>query len=214
MIDFNDAPDQKVFSNGPIPPNSLVWVKMNIITATKDQTVSSLHPLLCLKKSTGNHFLNCQFDVISEAFNGAKLFGIFIVQGSETAMNIANSLLRAALEAARGIDPNDITPRAVQARQVSDWSDFDGLEFPIKVICEQPKAGAKYVNNKIGKIITVNMEENEQVKGGKEMITEDVIPKIPDLETQKQENPWTKNDPPMPQDNQAPRNDSIPGWAQ
>ena len=57
------------------------------------------------------------------------------------AANINRATLRAILEATRGIDPNDQTTAAQQARIVTGWGDFNAAEFIAKVGIERGKDG-------------------------------------------------------------------------
>ncbi len=89
------------------------------------------------------------------------------------------AFLRAALESARGIDPKDSSQGATQARQLNSWLDFDGLEFPVVVGIQKPKAGDQYINNEISRAVTPDKPEYQQVMSGGEVISDNPIPEIP-----------------------------------
>jgi hypothetical protein len=61
--------------------------------------------------------------------------------------------LRAILESARGIKPDDVSESAKAARQVAGWGDFDGLRFMGR-IGVQPAQGQYGPKNILLEVIT------------------------------------------------------------
>lgn len=175
MLDFNTA-EQQSTGTGAIPPDSVVPFKMTIRSprAGKEGTV---HPLFN-RASTGNEYIDVEFEV-GGSFAGKKIWQNFTLHGSEKAAKISMRTLRAIIESARNIDPNDASPQAAAGRQMSDWADFNGMVFLGKVKCvveQSNKDGNWYVNNEIAKVITPDMPEYAQG----EHITDKPIPPIPD----------------------------------
>jgi hypothetical protein len=179
-VNFNDAPEQKE-QTGAIPAKSVIWAKLHIREATKsNQTKSDKHPLMIVSKSnSANHYFDCEFEVKSPSFDGRKIWTNFVVVGNEKAVNISMAFFRAAIEAARGISPDDASQAATTARQLNDWAELQGLTFPVMVGIEPPKAGDQYINNKVVKVITPDKPEYAEAKEKGEIITDNPLPVIP-----------------------------------
>ncbi len=179
MINFNNAGEQKEGGggNGPIPAKSIVKVRVTVRKPGPTKA-SDIDPILTISEK-GNHYLDCEFEVISGTYEGVKIWPKYVVSGSEKATIISMAFLRAALESARGIDPKDSSQGATQARQLNGWLDFSGLELPVVVGVEKPKAGAQYITNSIMRALTPDKPEYQQVMSGGEVISDTPIPEIP-----------------------------------
>jgi len=92
-----------------------------------------------------------QYMVISGGKQDAK--------GNSIAGNISRQTLRAILESARGINPDDITPEAMAKRQIKSWGDFNGIEFICRIGVEKDKTGQYDDKNKILEVITPDMKD-------------------------------------------------------
>ncbi len=179
MIDFNKAEEQKEF-NGPIPAGSIVKLKMHIESPDKGM-VSDIDPNLQVSKTNSkNHYLKTKMVVQSGTFEGCSFFSNFVLTGSEKASKISMSKLRAILEAARGIMPDDFSPIAEEARRIAGFKDLDSFEFPAKIGIDTPEKGDLYINNNLKTIITPDKEAYQTVMAGGEIISESPIPKIPE----------------------------------
>jgi hypothetical protein len=179
MIDFNNADEQKIFGNGPIPAGSMVKVKMEVRTPSDDKK-SAVDPALTRPASNnGNDYLNCKFEVVAGQFNGVKIWQNYVMAGSEKAMKISMATLRAIVEATRNVNPKDPSPQATQARKVNSFADFSGMEFPVVVGIQPPKKGDLYINNTIHQVITPDKPEYQEIMSGGEKITDTPIPEIP-----------------------------------
>ena len=175
MIDLNGAAEQKEFSQGPIPPNSIVWVKMEIRKSTDKK--SKLNDLLTVSENN-NHYLDCELEVLSPSYSGSRIWERYIVSGHEKATQISMSIIRAMVEASRKISPKDTSPAASKARQLNDWADLQGIQFPVQVGIQKSRQGDKYINNSIKKVITLDNDKYQEslIKG--EIITDEIIPDI------------------------------------
>lgn len=178
-LDFNQADEQRE-SLGAIPPGSMVKVRMTI---RQPQTAGS-DPMLKLSKKGDCEMLDCEFEVIAGQYATHKIWDNFIIDGAndghKRAGQISMRTMRAIVEATRGISPKDQTPAACQARVLGQWSDLQGVEFGIIVGVEPPKAGDRYVNNNIKRILTVDDEAYRGIMGGGEIITSNPIPELVD----------------------------------
>lgn len=186
MLDFNDAVEQKEMSgHGPIPKDSIVLFQMEIRQPPSNKELEDLDQsdpkrMWITKSGTGNnHYLDCEFTVLSPSFDGKRVWQKLTQIGTDTACRISNSFLRAVLEANRGIMPNDASPAAVEARKVSGYQDFNGLKFPGVVGYEKINPGDKFINNNIKRVVTPDKEEFAAMQEDMEIISDNPIPEIP-----------------------------------
>jgi len=177
IIDFNNADLQGTGTGaGPIPEDSNVTFKLTI-RPPKAGKEGTQHTMFC-KSSKGNEYLDIEFEVVGGNFAGRKVWQNFTLAGSNQAAAISMRTLRAIIESARGVKPDDASPQATAARMLSDWMDMNELIFLAKVgaIVEQnQKDGKYYINNTIKKIITPDMAE--YMAG--EAITDKPLPALP-----------------------------------
>lgn len=180
MIDFNSADHQHIGSGSAIPPESIVPMTMTI-RQPKAGKEGTQHPLFC-KSSTGNEYLDVEFEVQGQ-FAGRKIWERFTLTGNnkkgQPNSSKSMSVLRVIIESARNINPKDPSPAASAGRQISDWSDFNGMTFLAQVKCvveQSHRDGQWYVNNEIAKVITPDMPEYQHG----EKISDKPVPAIPD----------------------------------
>ncbi|MBS7087539.1 MAG: hypothetical protein KH192_20475 [Klebsiella aerogenes] len=182
MLDFNNEAEQKNTNYGPVPAGSKVMVSITVEMpqyAVEDQPYVS-------KTKKGLRGLWCKFSVTCGAYEGVSWYdnlwlstGYQVIQLEEkqqVACNRSGALIRAIIEAHRGIKPKDIDPRAVSARRINDWTDLSGMEFPAKLGISKKsytgKDGKEYWNNYVMSIITPDKDEYLAIKSGHEVITD------------------------------------------
>ena len=138
MFDFNDAKTQR--SRDLIPPDTIATLHL------------SIRPGDCgegkwLKKSKDgtSEGLDCEFTLVDGEHAKRKFWARFTVSGEtdgqKQAADISSQTLRAILECARGIKPDDMSENAKVARQVAGWGDFDGLRFIGRIGVEAARNG-------------------------------------------------------------------------
>ena len=102
--------------------------------------------------------LDLEFVVVDGPYVRAQVLGNFVLAGTTDghakSADINRGTLRAIIESARGIKPDDVSPQARQAR-TADLKDFEGLIFIAKIGVEKGKpkndgsgenmAGQKYL---------------------------------------------------------------------
>lgn len=190
-IDLNDAEPQRDGS-GPIPPGSIVPVRLSLREADAKHA-GNPDPLLSTS-DTGYVYLNCEFEVLAGAFQGSKFWENLGVDGQTEkqmqGVRIAKRYLRAMVEASRNIQPDDVSPQAVAGRMLNAYADLQGMWFGVQVDCKRPKAGDRFVNNVLKKIITPKHEFYPQVMNGQDLITDTPVPVIPEAAAEAPQPAW------------------------
>lgn len=181
-IDFNNEEEQRQSVNGPVPGGSKVMVRISI---EKPKHPSREHEFVSEAKG-GLLGLWCKFEVCAGEYEGVKFYDnlwlpkgqqrITLTEGQTKACNMSGAKIRAIIEAARGISPKDASPAASRKRNISDWLDLSGMEFPallgISTESYQGKDGKEYWGNNIMRVITPDREDYSPVVNGNEYICE------------------------------------------
>jgi len=120
---------------------------------------------LTQSKNSDAMMLDCEFTVAEGPHAKRKIWQYLVLSGGKLndkgesiAAGISRSMLRAMLESARNVDPNDMSDAAVSKR-CADWKDFCGLTFLAKLGVEKDKTGQYGDKNRIQSVITPNMKE-------------------------------------------------------
>lgn len=137
-VDLNQAGPQKSFD--VVPAGTVATLRL---TVRKGQTGDG--GWLRRSKDGQSEALDCEFVVLEGEFAKHKFWGLFTLSGTSEghaeAARISHARLRAILESARGINPDDKSETARKARQVASYSDFDGMIFVGKIGVEPAKNG-------------------------------------------------------------------------
>ena len=125
-MDFNNASAQRVFDL--IPAGTVATLHMTVRRGNAGEG-----GLLRRSNNGDSVALDAEFTVLDGPYAKRKIWRLFTLEGTTpnhaTAAEISRSQLRAILESARGIRPDDFSEAAKQARQVAGYQDFDGLRF-------------------------------------------------------------------------------------
>ncbi len=120
---------------------------------------------LTQSKSSDAQYLNCEFVVLEGPYDKRKFWTNLTVSGgkvnedgSSIAGNITRATLRAILESARGIKPDDESDDAKRKRVVDGYGDFNGMEFWARVGIE-PARDQYAAKNKLAGAITPDKPE-------------------------------------------------------
>lgn len=178
MIDLNEASEQKDMGSGNvIPPDSVVMLKLSI--RQPGEFAVGSHPALTITKNGKGEYLGVDVSVVGGTYEGRKwVEAINVKNDNDTAVKIGMAMLRAIVEAARGIKPQDQSPQAAaQRRLANDFWDFDGMVFPAKIGCEESQDG-NYMNNKIRMIITPDKPEYDQCSAMGEIVSNKPVPEL------------------------------------
>ena len=148
MFDFNNAETQR--SRDVIPPDTIAPLHLSIKPSGDGQWLKK-------SKDGTSEGLDCEFIVVDGEHAKRKFWSRFTVSGEtdgqKQAVDISRRTLRAILESARGIKPDDMSESAKAARQVAGWGDFDGIRF-IGRIGVEPAKGQYPAKNILLEVIT------------------------------------------------------------
>lgn len=158
MYDLNNA-DQQM--GDTIPAGTIAPVTMLIRPGGSGEDGQ-----LKQSNSSDAQYLDCEFTVTEGPFARRKFWQNFVISGGkkdDKGRSIAGSIslatLRAALESARNIKPNDFSEAAMQGRRVASWADFNGLTFLVKIGIEKDKTGQYEDKNKVLSVITPDKKQ-------------------------------------------------------
>jgi hypothetical protein len=164
-LDFNDAGEQRTFD--VIPANTIATAQMRIRPGQAGEG-----GWLRRSKAGNSEALDIEFTVCDGPYAKRKFWELLTVNGTteghKTAREINFVRLRAILESARGIKPDDHREAAKNARQTNGWEDFNGIRFIAKIGVEPAKTvdGKEYpARNILLEVITPNRQEWRQPDG-------------------------------------------------
>jgi hypothetical protein len=148
-IDLNTAGDQRSFD--VIPAGTILTLQMIIRPGGVGD--GGWLKNAADDASTG---LDCEFIVVGGDYDKRKIWQRFTIDGTTPghaeAGKISLNTLRAMVESARGICPDDKSEAAQAVRRV-DWADLNGLRFMAKIGVRPPKEGYA-AKNIIREVIT------------------------------------------------------------
>ena len=149
-LDFNDAETQRKFD--VIPDGTIATVRMAVRPGDNGEGG-------CLRRSKdrNSEALDCEFVVLDGPFAKRKFWMLFTIAGTtaghDEAGNISAGKLRAILESARGIKPDDTSDAAKQARRIGSYGDLNGLSFIARIGVEPPQNGYE-AKNRLDHVVT------------------------------------------------------------
>jgi hypothetical protein len=138
-MDFNDAPRQ---NDGfePIPHGTYAKVRKTIRPgAFSDPSQGWMDGYPTQSERTTSVYLNCEYTIVSGEYQKRKFFdliGLWSPKGKAWG-DMGRATIRAILNSARGVHPNDNTPQAAAARRINDFGELDGLEFAVQIAVEK-----------------------------------------------------------------------------
>ena len=141
--DFNDTEAQQTGYN-LIPKGALVPVRMSLKPGGHYDTIQGWtdgYPTQSSK--TGAVYLAAEFVITGGEFAKRKMWsniGLYSPKGS-TWMQMGRTFVRAALNSARNVLPQDNSPQAAAARRIQGFVELDGLEFVVRVDIEKDDRG-------------------------------------------------------------------------
>src|SRR5260370_1855495 len=154
-LDFNTAGPQR--NCGIIPADTIVTLHMTVRSGGAGDG-----GWLKRSKAGDSEALDCEFTVVDGEFAKRKFWTLFTVagttEGQATAADVSRRRLRAMLESARGIKPDDKSDAANAARRTERWGAFDGLRFIGRIGIEPAKENVK-AKNTLAEVIVPGRKE-------------------------------------------------------
>src|SRR6516225_3013576 len=120
-MDFNDVGEQRNFE--VIPDGTVATIRMKVRPGNAGQGG-------WLRRSNDfkSEALDCEFILLDGQFAKKRFWALLTVagetEGHKKAADISNRYLRAMLESARGIQPDDKSDVAKEARRTETYGDF------------------------------------------------------------------------------------------
>ena len=140
--DFNDAEQQQGFDL--IPKGTLVPVRMTIKPGGHDDPEQGWGGGYATESfETGSIYLAAEFVVTGGDHAKRKMWsniGLYSKKGP-TWGQMGRSFIRAVLNSARNVHPQDNTPQAATARRIQGFHELDGIEFLARVDVEKDAKG-------------------------------------------------------------------------
>lgn len=142
-FDYNDAEAQQGAFD-LIPKGSLVRVRMTIKPGGHDDQAQGWTGGYATESfDTGSVYLACEFVVLEGAFSKRKMWSNIGLQSRKgpTWGQMGRSMIRAILNSARNVHPQDNGPQAAAARRIQGFNELDGIEFLARVDVEKDAKG-------------------------------------------------------------------------
>jgi hypothetical protein len=153
-IDLNEASGQREFDL--VPADTIVTLAIKV-------RGGGAGPDGALKRSKDGRSegLDLELTVCDGPFTKRKLWTLLTLQGETEghaeAGRIAATMLRAIIESARGVRPDDQSEAAKQQRRLASYLELDGMRFVGRVGVEPAKNGYG-AKNKLTSVITPDMQ--------------------------------------------------------
>ena len=151
--DFNDAPQQPSFD--VIPKGTLAPVRMLLRPGGYDDPAQGwLGGYATYGRETGSVYLDCEFIVLQGPFAKRKVWsiiGLYSQKGPAWGQ-MGRSFIRAVLNSAYNISPQDMSPQATARRRIGGLGDLDGIAFLARIDVE------KDANNDLRNVIKAAIE--------------------------------------------------------
>lgn len=162
--DYNDAEQQQSFDL--IPKGTLVKVRMTIKPGGHDNPAQGWTGGYATESfDTGSIYLNCEFVVLEGEYAKRKLWSLIGLHSpkGEAWGNMGRSFIRAALNSAMNVHPQDNSPQAQTARRIADFSALDGIVFVARVDIEKDAKGED--KNVVKQVIEPDHKDYARIMG-------------------------------------------------
>jgi hypothetical protein len=176
MYDFSDVEPQQ--SSELIPDGTFAKVTMTIRPGSVDGQTEIDKGLLKASTTPGSDVLSldCELTIVVGRHARRKFWQNLTVSGGKVdergasiGWNITKRTIRAMIDSALGLDPEDNTEEAKVKRQLRGLADLDGITFIAKVAVE-PSTDPRYPDkNKLDRPVLPNEKEWQAVMNGEEV---------------------------------------------
>jgi hypothetical protein len=160
MQDFNDAGQQRLFD--VIPANTIATVQISVRAGNAGED-----GWLRRSKDGTSEALDLELTVVDGEYARRKLWALLTLKGTTDghaeAGRISREKIRAILESARGIRPDDKSEAAVQARRITSWGELNHMRFIARLGIE-PAKGTFKAKNTIEEVITPDRRDWQRIE--------------------------------------------------
>lgn len=140
--DFNDAQQQPSFDL--IPKGTLARVRMTLKPGGFDDPAQGWTGGYATQSNeSGSVYLAAEFVVLEGEYARRKLWsniGLHSAKGPAWGQ-MGRSFVRAVLNSARNVHPQDMSPQAAAARRIQGFHELDGIEFLARIDVEKDGRG-------------------------------------------------------------------------
>lgn len=169
--DFNDA-EQQQSGFDLIPRGSIVPVRMTLKPGGHDDPSQGWTGGYATESfETGSVYLAAEFVITGGEYAKRKMWsniGLFSRKGP-TWGQMGRSFIRAALNSARNVHPQDNSPQAAATRRIQGLHELDGIEFVARVDIEKDAKGQD--RNVVKVAVEPDHPEYARVKGVTSKVT-------------------------------------------
>lgn len=147
--DFSDAEEQS--SSDLIPNKTPVKVVLKIRPGGYNDESKGLTGGLATQADSGAVYLDGEFTIMGGKYAKRKvwsLIGLHSPKGPKWEQ-MGRSFIRAMLESARGVAPNDTSELARKARAINSYADLDGMEFAAFVEVQKAEPNSTYSDKNV-----------------------------------------------------------------
>ena len=123
-------------SYGVIPNGTIAKVKMTINPGGyTDESLNWLGGYATKSPATSAIYLDAEFMVLTGPYAKRKVWTLIGLHSSKgpTWANMGRQFIKAMLNSAKGLSPQDNSEQAAATRQVNSFADLDGIEFVARI---------------------------------------------------------------------------------
>jgi len=158
--DLNDAQPQMPPIGDLIPDGTFAKIRMSIRPGGINGSVPMDVSLLKASQTSDAKMLDCEFTVVDGPLARRKFWQNFTVAGGKLdekgiskGWNITKSTIRAMIDSALGLDPNDMSAEAKQKRVIQGLKQLDGIVFVGRIMVE-PASNPQYKDvNRLANVV-------------------------------------------------------------
>lgn len=153
--DFNTASEQR--GSDLIPDGTIAPVHLTIRPGNSGEG-----GWLKRSKAGDSEAIDCEFTVTEGPNAKRKFWTLFTIQGTteghQKAADFSASRIRAILESAQGVRPDDESDSAKNMRRINSWANLNNVRFIAKIGIEKGKDGYKD-KNILAEVITPDRKQ-------------------------------------------------------
>jgi hypothetical protein len=179
--DLNDAQPQMPPIGDLIPDGTFAKIRMSIRPGGVNGSVPMDAGLLKASQTSDAKMLDCEFTVVDGPLARRKFWQNFTVAGGKLdekgvskGWNITKSTIRAMIDSALGLDPNDMSAEAKQKRVIQGLKQLDGIVFAGRIMVE-PASNPQYKDvNRLANVVVPGEPQYAAIMRG-EMVKSEPI---------------------------------------